>query len=123
MEPGKQYDVNPNQYGGKVGGCCCKIKTAWGKGSTTETPIRHANGLKRRYLFFFFLKMLKIWVDRTTLNGQEKGMALDDMKERHNTSLILSGNMILSLLRPSNFYLIKCPVSPVVFSENKGTYA
>ena len=59
MEPGKQYDVNPNQYGGKVGGCCCKIKTAWGKGSTTETPIRHANGLKRRYLFFFLFENAK----------------------------------------------------------------
>ena len=27
-------------------------------------------------LLFFFLKMLKIWVSRTTLNGEKKRMAL-----------------------------------------------
>ena len=30
-----------NQYGGKVGECCCKYMIAWEKGSTTETPMRH----------------------------------------------------------------------------------
>ena len=34
------------QYGGKVGGFCSKIKTPWEKGSNTETPMRHKNGLK-----------------------------------------------------------------------------
>ena len=37
--------------------------------------MRHKNGLKTSLpisLFFFFLKMSKIWVGRTTLNGEKK---------------------------------------------------
>ena len=30
-------------------------------------------GLTKSLLFFFFLKMPKIWVGRTTLNGEKKG--------------------------------------------------
>ena len=33
----KQEDMNPNQYGGKVGSCYCKIKTTW------EKRINHRN--------------------------------------------------------------------------------
>ena len=48
------------------------VKTVWEKGSTTETPMRHKNGLKTS-LSIFFLKMPKICVGRTTLNGEKKG--------------------------------------------------
>lgn len=34
------------------GGCCCKIKTAWEKGSTTETPMQHKNGFDITYFLF-----------------------------------------------------------------------
>ena len=53
----------------KVGGCCGKIKTAWEKGSTTETPVRHKNGLKTSLTIFFFL------------NAQNLGRS-DDAKRR-----------------------------------------
>ena len=33
------------------------------------------NGLTTSLLVFFFWKMPKIWVGRTTLNGEKKGMA------------------------------------------------
>ena len=46
VEPGKNKTWTQNQYGGKVGGCCCKIKTKCEKGPATETPMRHKNGLK-----------------------------------------------------------------------------
>ena len=75
MEPGKQQDVNPKSICGKVDGCCGKIKTAWEKGSTTETPVRHKNGLKTS-LTIFFLRMPKIWVGRTRRNGEKKGDGL-----------------------------------------------
>ena len=35
------------------------------------------NGLTTSLLFFFFLKMPKIWVGRTTLNGGKKSMAFN----------------------------------------------
>ena len=36
------------------------------------------NDLTTSFPFFFFLKMPKIWVGRTTLNGENKG---DGLKE------------------------------------------
>ena len=61
-----------NQYGGKVSGYCCKIKTAWEKGSTTETPMRHKNGLKTSLPNFFCLE-----------NARNLGRS-DDAKRRKN---------------------------------------
>ena len=40
------------------------------------------NGLTTSLLVFFFLKMLKIWVGQTTLNGEKKEDGLTLTKER-----------------------------------------
>ena len=41
------------------------------------------NGVTTSLLFFFFLKMPKIWVGQTTVNGEKKRMAL--AKEKNQT--------------------------------------
>ena len=52
----------------------------------------------RRY-FFFFLKIPKIWVGRTTLNGEKKGMPLQT-----NAQKILSGSRSSSACNALNFF-------------------
>ena len=43
-----------------------------------ETPMRHKNGLTTS--LHFFLKMAKIWVDRTTLDGKKRGWPKDNFR-------------------------------------------
>ena len=51
----------------------------------------------RRY--FFFLKIPKIWVGRTTLNGEKIGMPLQT-----NVQKILSGSRSSSACNALNFF-------------------
>ena len=77
---------------------CCKIKRAWEKGSNAKTPMRHKNGLKTSlpiFSFFFFFENAKVWVGRTTLNGEKEG---DGLSNKTISSEIMLLILIIPLL-------------------------
>ena len=80
MESGNNKTWTQNQYGGNVGGCCSKIKTAWEKRINHRNSYAPLKWLKNVINFFFFFENAKIWVARTTLNGEKKGDGLTGKK-------------------------------------------